>query len=68
MKGLAMNLSLLKNWLIRGNSLNCSLVLYMFVFFCRSCQKCDFLHVRMPLCSAAVFHFVSLFSFVLVVL
>ena len=32
MKGIAMNLSLLKNWLIHGNSLNCSLVLYMFVF------------------------------------
>lgn len=32
MKGLAVNLSLLKNWLIDGNSLNCSLVLYMFIF------------------------------------
>lgn len=32
MKGLAVNLSLLKNWLINGNSLNCSLVLYMFIF------------------------------------
>ena len=32
MKGLAVNLSLLKNWLINGDSLNCSLVLYMFIF------------------------------------